>query len=195
MQWEQLTALALFAFVSTFTPGPNNLMLMTSGANVGFIRTIPHMLGITLGFPLMVLLVGFGLVGVFDTFPIIHQILKFASLSYLLWLAYRIATSKSPDTRTEQYQPMSFIGAAAFQWVNPKGWSMALTAVSVYNPSNSLIGLAAIAVIYALSNVPSASFWTVAGQQLQRFLTNPKRITVFNWSMALLLVGSTIPML
>jgi len=195
MQWEQLTALALFAFVSTFTPGPNNLMLMTSGANVGFIRTIPHMLGITLGFPLMVLLVGFGLVGLFDTFPIIHQILKFASLSYLLWLAYRIATSKSPDTRTEQYQPMSFIGAAAFQWVNPKGWSMALTAVSVYNPTNSLIGLAAIAVIYALSNVPSASFWTVAGQQLQRFLTNPKRITVFNWSMALLLVGSTIPML
>ncbi|MDA0148892.1 LysE family translocator [Vibrio sp. LaRot3] len=195
MQWEQLTALALFAFVSTFTPGPNNLMLMTSGANVGFIKTIPHMLGITLGFPLMVLLVGFGLVGVFDTFPIIHQVLKFASLAYLFWLAYRIATSKSPDTRSEQYQPMSFIGAAAFQWINPKGWSMALTAVSVYNPSNSLMGLAAIAVIYALSNVPSASFWTVAGQQLQRFLTNPKRVSLFNWSMAILLIGSTIPMI
>lgn len=195
MQWEQLTALALFAFVSTFTPGPNNLMLMTSGANVGFIKTIPHMLGITLGFPLMVLLVGFGLVGVFDSFPIIHQVLKFASLAYLFWLAYRIATSKSPDTRAEQYQPMSFIGAAAFQWINPKGWSMALTAVSVYNPSNSLMGLAAIAVIYALSNVPSASFWTVAGQQLQRFLTSPKRVSLFNWSMAILLIGSTIPMI
>ncbi|GAK87358.1 transporter LysE family [Vibrio ponticus] len=157
MQWEHLTALALFAFVSTFTPGPNNLMLMTSGANVGFNRTLPHMLGITIGFPVMVVLVGFGLVEVFDRYPIIHQVLKALSLAYLFYLAYQIARSQPPQ-EADTYKPLSFLQAASFQWVNPKGWSMALTAVTVYNPNNSLFGLALIAVIYALANIPSGTF-------------------------------------
>ncbi|WP_114765135.1 LysE family translocator [Vibrio rhodolitus] len=194
MQWEHLTALALFAFVSTFTPGPNNLMLMTSGANVGFNRTLPHMLGITIGFPVMVVLVGFGLVEVFDRYPIIHQVLKALSLAYLFYLAYQIARSQPPQ-EADTYKPLSFLQAASFQWVNPKGWSMALTAVTVYNPNNSLFGLALIAVIYALANIPSGTFWIIAGKQLQYFLTSAKRIRLFNYSMATLLVASTIPMI
>ncbi|WP_194436387.1 LysE family translocator [Vibrio fluminensis] len=195
MQWEHLTALALFAFVSTFTPGPNNLMLMTSGANVGFNRTLPHMLGITIGFPVMVILVGFGLVEVFARYPVIHQVLKVMSLSYLFYLAYKIARSQPPQTGNETYTPLSFLQAASFQWVNPKGWSMALTAVTVYNPDNSLLGLGLIAFIYALANLPSGTFWIVAGKQLQYFLTNAKRIRLFNYSMAALLVISTLPMM
>ena len=132
MPLEQLSALALFAFVSTFTPGPNNIMLMTSGANVGFARTIPHMLGIALGFAAMLLLVGFGLMGIFNAYPVSHQILKYLSLTYLVYLAIKIALSGKAKS-TEAYKPMTFIGAASFQWVNPKGWSMALTAISVYS--------------------------------------------------------------
>lgn len=195
MQWEQLTALALFAFVSTFTPGPNNLMLMASGANVGFIKTVPHMLGITIGFPAMVILVGLGMVEVFSLYPIIHQILKVFSLTYLAYLAFKIARSQPPSQQDGQYQPLNFWQAASFQWVNPKGWSMALTAVTVYNPNNSWLGLSIIALVYALANVPSVSFWTVAGQKLQHFLTTPIRVRAFNYSMALLLVASTLPML
>ncbi|MBA5761020.1 LysE family translocator [Vibrio sp. 404] len=195
MQWEHITALALFAFVSTFTPGPNNLMLMTSGANVGFNRSIPHMLGITIGFPVMVILVGFGLVELFERYPMVHQVLKVVSLTYLFYLAYRIARSQPPQGGEVNYQPLSFLKAASFQWVNPKGWSMALTAVTVYNPENSLFGLALIAVIYAIANIPSGSFWIVAGKQLQYFLTSNTRIRLFNYTMAALLIVSTLPMI
>mgnify|MGYP001171408114 CR=1 FL=1 len=195
MQWEHVTALVLFAFVSTFTPGPNNLMLMTSGANVGFNKTIPHMLGVTIGFPIMVVLVGLGLVEIFDLYPMIHQILKIASLSYLVYLAYQIARSQPPQNEGGNYKPLSFLKAASFQWVNPKGWSMALTAVTVYNPDNSLFGLALIAIIYAIANIPSGSFWIIAGKQLQYLLTNSTRIRVFNYTMAALLIVSTLPMI
>ncbi|HAS62788.1 MAG TPA: lysine transporter LysE [Vibrio sp.] len=195
MQWEHITALALFAFVSTFTPGPNNLMLMTSGANVGFNKSIPHMLGVTIGFPVMVMLVGFGLVELFERYPMVHQILKVVSLTYLIYLAYRIARSQPPQGNEINYQPLSFFKAACFQWVNPKGWSMALTAVTVYNPENSLLGLALIALIYAIANIPSGSFWIVAGKQLQYFLTNNTRIRLFNYTMAALLIASTLPMI
>ncbi|KII76559.1 LysE family translocator [Vibrio renipiscarius] len=195
MPWEQLTALALFAFVSTFTPGPNNIMLMTSGANVGFNKSIPHMLGITIGFPAMVILVGFGLIAIFDQYPMIHHGLKVISLIYLAYLAWQIARSQPPKEKNTHYKPLSFWQAACFQWVNPKGWSMALTAVSVYNPSNSGLGLVIIALVYALANVPSVSFWTLAGQKLQQLLTSRLRVRSFNYSMALLLIASTLPML
>ncbi|RJX68953.1 LysE family translocator [Vibrio sinensis] len=194
MEWEQIGALALFAFVSTFTPGPNNLMLMASGANVGFKRSIPHILGITIGFPVMIILVGLGLMELFTQYPIVHQVLKFVSISYLFYLAYKIATSQPPQTNN-LYQPLTFLNAASFQWVNPKGWSMALTAVSVYNVNNSALGLGIIAIIFVLTNIPSGTAWTIAGKQLQHILTSPSRIRAFNWSMAFLLIGSTVPML
>ncbi|MCL9782519.1 LysE family translocator [Vibrio sp. S4M6] len=194
MELSQLGALALFAFATTFSPGPNNIMLMTSGANVGFVRTIPHMLGVVLGFAFMVLLVGVGLTSVFHTYPVIHQVLKVLSLIYLLYLAYKIAMSK-PDNSQADYRPLSFLGAVCFQWVNPKGWAMALTAVSVYNYSASLIGLIIIAGVFCLVNLPNVGFWTVAGKKLQFWLNSPKRVRHFNWLMAGLLVASTLPMM
>lgn len=194
MEYHQLGALALFAFVSTFTPGPNNIMLMTSGANVGFKRTIPHMLGITLGFGAMLILVGVGLMSLFHAYPMTHDILKGLSLAYLLYLTYKIATSSKTEVK-DDYRPMSFLGAVAFQWVNPKGWSMALTAITVYSSGGSWLELAFIAGIFCLANLPSVTFWTAAGIQLQRWLTTPKRVKGFNYGMAVLLLLSTIPMI
>ncbi|HAU8296503.1 TPA: LysE family transporter [Vibrio vulnificus] len=194
MELSQLSALALFAFVSTFTPGPNNIMLMTSGANVGFVRTIPHMLGITLGFAVMVMLIGVGLMGLFHSYPLSHQILKYLSLSYLVYLAAKIAFSGKASERKD-FKPMSFWQAASFQWVNPKGWTMALTAVSVYSTGSQWWELVLIAGVFILANLPSVSFWTAAGTQLQRWLTTHTRVKSFNISMALLLLLSTVPML
>ncbi len=147
MDYSQWGPLVAFAFVSTFTPGPNNIMLMTSGANVGFWRTIPHMLGVTFGFSVMVLLVGVGLTGLFQAYPVLQQILHVACLVYLVYLAIKIARS-TPANKNHQYKPMSFLSAAMFQWVNPKGWSMALTAVSVYNQSASWAQLLLIALVF-----------------------------------------------
>ncbi|AXY02546.1 LysE family translocator [Vibrio alfacsensis] len=194
MEYHQLGALALFAFVSTFTPGPNNIMLMTSGANVGFKRTIPHMLGIILGFAAMLMLVGVGLMGLFHAYPITHNILKVLSLTYLLYLTYKIATSSKTEVKGD-YRPMSFFGAVAFQWVNPKGWSMALTAITVYSNGGAWLELAFIAGIFCVANLPSVTFWTTAGMQLQRWLTTSKRVKSFNYGMATLLLLSTIPMI
>lgn len=194
MDYSQWGPLVAFAFVSTFTPGPNNIMLMTSGANVGFVRTLPHMLGITCGFSLMVLLVGIGLTGLFQNYPLIQQILHVACLSYLVYLAIQIARSKPADNN-QRYKPMSFFSAVLFQWVNPKGWSMALTAVSVYNQSASWSQLAVISLVFALVNIPSVSVWTAAGKQLSHWMTHPRYVRWFNGAMGGLLLLSAVPML
>jgi len=196
MTYEILLGLTLFSLVSSITPGPNNLMLMTSGANFGFRRTVPHMLGVALGFTFMVLLVGIGLVHIFETFPVSYSILKVVSLAYLMYLAWKIVTAvpASVDDR-ESGAPFTFIQAALFQWVNPKAWTMALTAVSVYSPSQSLTAIAFVAGVFGAVNLPCISVWTGMGQQLQRVLTNPRRLRIFNVLMALLLVGSLYPML
>ena len=138
MNTEILIGLTGFAFVSSITPGPNNLMLMASGANFGFWRSIPHMLGILLGFTLMVFLVGLGLAQVFDAYPVLHDVLKVVSVVYMGWLAWKIANAAPPKKGEAAGTPMTFLQAAAFQWVNPKAWAMALTAVTVYSLGTSL---------------------------------------------------------
>lgn len=195
MTFETLTALALYAFVSSATPGPNNLMLMASGANFGFLRTIPHMLGISIGFMVMLFSVGSGLVQIFDRFPVIYDVLKVASVIYMLWLAWKIANAAPVTKNTEAGAPMTFLQAAAFQWVNPKAWGMALTAITVYVGDATIIWLAAAAVLFSAVNLPSVSMWTIAGKQLQRFLTNPSRLRAYNWTMAALLIASLYPAL
>ncbi len=194
-----LTGLAAFALVSSITPGPNNLMLMASGANFGFRLTIPHMLGVALGFTLMVLLVGLGLVELFTAYPLSHTILKIVSVAYLLFLAWKIATSAPPPASAgdsaARGKPFTFIQAALFQWVNPKAWAMALTALSVYSPSQSLGAVALVAAVFGCINLPSVSLWVVLGQQMRKLLTSPKRLAVFNFSMAVLLVASLYPVL
>ena len=195
MTFETLTALALFAFVSSATPGPNNLMLMASGANFGFARTIPHMMGISIGFMVMLFGVGAGLVQIFDRFPVIYDILKVASVIYMLWLAWKIANAAPVTKNDAAGKPMTFLEAAGFQWVNPKAWAMALTAVTVYVGDASLWWLGFAALLFAVVNLPSVSIWTIAGQQLQRILTNPRRLRMYNWTMAALLVASLYPVL
>ena len=196
MNYEILSALTIFAFVASITPGPNNLMLMSSGANFGFKQTIPHLLGVGIGFTLMIILVGIGLMTVFDRFPASYQILKLMSIIYLLYLALKIASSNS-TTKQEisNTKPLTFIQAALFQWINPKAWTMALTAISVYAPSQSFIAVLWIAIIFGLINLPCISSWIVLGQKMQAILTNPKRIKTFNITMALLLIASLYPTL
>jgi threonine/homoserine/homoserine lactone efflux protein len=195
MTWETLSALALFAFVTSVTPGPNNLMLMASGANFGFRRTIPHMLGVALGFVLMAFLVGVGLAGLFQTYPVAVTVLEVASVAYMLWLAWKIAHAAAPKEREATGNPITFLQAAAFQWVNPKAWAMALTAVTVYAPERSLGAVALVAAVFGAINLPSVSVWTVLGQQVRRVLTTGRRLVAFNWTMAVLLVASLAPVL
>lgn len=194
MSYDLLLALTLFAFVSSITPGPNNLMLMASGANFGFRRTLPHLLGVGIGFTLMIVLVGVGLVQVFDLYPISHQILKVVSVIYLLWLAWKIANAATPEGDVQsEGTPITFIQAALFQWVNPKAWTMALTAISAYTPDQTLYYVSLVALVFGIVNLPSVSLWTVLGEQMARFLTSAARLRAFNWAMAGLLVLSLYP--
>ena len=195
MSYELLAGLALFAFVSSITPGPNNLMLMASGANFGFRRTIPHMTGVALGFILMLILVGIGLVQVFDAYPISYTVLKVVSVAYLLYLAWKIANAAPPSEVDEAGRPFTFLQAAAFQWVNPKAWAMGLTATSVYAPDPSTTSILLVASVFAAINYPCVGAWTMLGQQMRRILTSAARLRAFNVTMALLLVASLAPVL
>ncbi|MHC0054360.1 LysE family translocator [Actibacterium sp. D379-3] len=195
MTYDLITALAAFAFVSSITPGPNNLMLMASGANFGFRRSIPHMLGIAIGFTVMVVLVGIGLAQIFDAVPVSYTLLRIFSVAYLLYLAWKIANAGAPEAARTTGRPFTFLQAALFQWVNPKAWAMALTAISVYAPAQDLRAVTLVALTFGLINLPSVSTWTILGQQMRRFLTGPLRLRLFNVTMALLLVASLYPVL
>jgi threonine/homoserine/homoserine lactone efflux protein len=195
MNLDQLLALVAFALVTSVTPGPNNLMLMASGANYGFRRTIPHMLGVSIGFVLMIVLVGLGLVQVFEAYPASRRILLGVSVIYLLYLTWKIATASRPDAPELAGSPLTFLQAALFQWVNPKAWAMALTATSVYAPSANFRSVLLVAGVFGLISVPSVSSWTAAGRQMRRWLTNAARLRAFNIGMAVLLLASLYPLL
>jgi threonine/homoserine/homoserine lactone efflux protein len=192
MKLEILTALCTFAFVSSVTPGPNNLMLMTSGANFGVWRSLPHFFGVVFGFMLMIILVGTGLVQVFEAYPVSYQILRICSIVYLSYLAWKIAAAK-PQCVESRAKPMTSLQAALFQWVNPKAWAIALTAVTVYAPSQSLAAIGLIALICGVINMPSVFIWVLLGSKMQRLLSSGVRLKVFNYSMALLLLATLYP--
>ena len=185
-------ALIAFALVSSLTPGPNNLMLMASGANFGVLRTVPHMLGVGLGFALMIFLVGIGLVGVFELWPPALTVLKVVSVGYMLWLAWKIAHSAPPSLAQDKgkARPMTFLQAVMFQWVNPKAWTMALTAITVYAPKHDIPAVLAVALVFGAVNLPSVSSWAAMGTLMRQVLTTPWRLRAFNWSMAAVLIGS-----
>jgi threonine/homoserine/homoserine lactone efflux protein len=191
MEQTTLAALSAFALVSSITPGPNNMMLMASGANFGLRRTVPHALGVGVGFTLMIVLVGVGLMGLFDLFPILNTMLKVVSVAYLLWLAWKIANAAAPgEGESPRGKPMSFVQAMLFQWVNPKAWSMALSAIALYAPDRNFAAVLLVALIFGIINLPSTSLWAVMGQVLRGWLSSPARLKAFNWTMAALLVGS-----
>ncbi|MEL7214650.1 MAG: LysE family translocator [Pseudomonadota bacterium] len=193
MTYDLMTALVAFAFVTSITPGPNNLMLMASGANFGLRRTVPHALGVALGFVAMAVLVGLGVAEVFERYPVMHAVLTVVSVLYMLWLAWHIATAAAPEGRESTGTPLTFLQAAAFQWVNPKAWTMALGAMTVYAPDGSALSILLVAVVFGMVNLPAVGSWAILGQQMQRVLTNPARLRLFNWAMAALLVASLLP--
>lgn len=196
MSAEVFLALLGYAFVTSITPGPNNLMLLASGVNFGFIRTIPHMLGVGIGFFVMLLAVGFGLGAVFTAFPALHLVLKVLGSAYLLYLAWRIATTRSLAKEGKAGAvPMTFLEAAAFQWVNPKAWVMALSAMAIYtNPDRPFLSIWIVAAAFALVNLPSVSSWAGFGTALRGFLSDPVRLKWFNIAMGVLLVLTLWPM-
>ena len=197
MSLEIFLALLVFAFVTSITPGPNNFMLLASGVNFGFRRTVPHMLGIGAGFLSLLLGVGFGLGAILAAYPSLHTGLKVAGVLYLVYLAWRIAMSRSlGESGAGVARPMRFVEAAAFQWVNPKAWVMAATAMAIYTtPEAPVVSVVLVAIAFALVNVPSVSTWAGFGVALRGFLSDETRLKRFNVAMGVLLVASLWPML
>lgn len=197
MSFENFAALLVFSFVSSITPGPNNFMLLASGVNFGFTRSIPHMLGIGVGFASLLLGVGLGLGALLAAYPALHLALKVLGGAYLLYLAGRIAMSRTMGSgKNEKARPMSFIEAAAFQWVNPKGWVMAVTAMAIYtNPQEPFVSVLLVTFAFALVNVPCVSSWTAFGLTLRGFLSDPTRLKWFNITMGIALALTLWPMM
>lgn len=196
MPLDTFLALVLVAFTTSITPGSNNMMLFASGVNFGFRRTIPHMFGIGAGFFSLLIGVGLGLGALLHTMPLVYTVLKFAGGAYLVWIAWKIASSRSLSEGRDSAAPMSFFSAAAFQWVNPKAWVMAVTAMATYtNPELYLASVLIVGLAFAVVNVPSVSTWAGFGSALSDWLSDPMRLKWFNITMAVLLVASLWPML
>jgi threonine/homoserine/homoserine lactone efflux protein len=178
-----------------FTPGPNNILVASSGVNFGFRATIPHMLGITVGFPLMLLIVGLGLARIFIALPALHAALKYLCIAYMLYLAWRIAAASAIDEARRTTKPLTFIQGAAVQWVNGKGWVVALSVATTYTVVDRTLPLqiAALAAVCAGITMASVCCWTLFGSLLRNFLQTDVRRRWFNYSMAALLVASIIP--
>jgi threonine/homoserine/homoserine lactone efflux protein len=197
MNTGTLLSASLFVVVSSITPGPNNMMILASGVNFGFARSLRHLLGISLGFGLMVLLVGLGLHTLLEQWPMVYRVMRWVGAGYLLWLAWKLAHAAPPSTRApETAHPIGFFGAAAFQWVNPKAWVMAVTAISTFLPEQAQpVQVAALAALVIAWNLPCVATWGAFGGAMRQILQDPRRLRVFNRVMALALVGSLIPML
>ena len=195
MSQQLLIAFVVFAAVMCFTPGPNNVMLLASGLNYGLRRSLPHVAGVTIGFAFMIAVVGFGFGAVFTAYPVLQTVLKYAGAAYLVYLAYAIATSAPPDPEAAaQRRPMTFIGAALFQWVNVKGWVMVIGTVTAYAaiasyPWNIILQTLLTLLMGLLSTVT----WTLFGTSLQSLVKSPGMIRAFNIAMAVLLLASLIP--
>tara|TARA_A100001015_G_scaffold260747_1_gene305739 strand:+ start:1596 stop:2201 length:606 start_codon:yes stop_codon:yes gene_type:complete len=194
MSVELIFALFIFAFVSSITPGPNNIMLMASGTNFGFRKTIPHILGINIGYSMLTFSLGIGLMEVFNLFPLIKIILKSLCSGYLVYLSYRIATSSTSTDKNEKQKsrPFSFTEAMLFQWVNPKGWTMALSAITIYSPTNALSGIILVTVAFSITNFPCQCLWTLLGQQFRKLMSSSFKLKMFNYIMAGLLMLTLI---
>lgn len=196
MSLELFLAFATYAFVSSITPGPNNTMLLASGVHFGFARTIPHILGVSIGFLVMVLAVGAGMKAILDNYPMVYTALRWISGAYLLWFAWKLATAGPLNDRAKQTRPMSFLAAAAFQWVNPKCWIMAVGATAAYMPPESgVFGIIIVAFVYAMINAPSIATWAAFGTVIRRWLVNPTTMRIFNLTAAGLQVVSLYPLI
>ena len=190
-------AILLFTATASITPDPNNIMIMTSGVNFGVKRSIPHVLGICLGFPVMVIALGFGLGTIFDSLPILHDIIKILGVAYLMYLAWLIASSSPFEEAASPVMPLGFDQAVLFQWVNPKAWVMATGALSAYTTTvgDTLAQVLFIAFAFLITAGPSVMIWLVFGAGLKRYLDNALHNRIFNIIMGLLLVTSMLPVI
>ena len=193
---EIFLALIAFSFAASATPGPNNFMLLASGVNFGFRRTVPHMLGIFGGFLSLLVAIALGLGALLQTVPALHTALKVAGGLYLAWLAWKIASSRSLRAADSGARPMRLVEAAAFQWVNVKGWVIALAAMAAYtDDTNYALTATIVCVAFAAVNLPVVAAWTLFGASLRGWLADPVRLKWFNIAMGVLLVASLWPML
>ncbi|MDP3798216.1 MAG: LysE family translocator [Polaromonas sp.] len=197
MSPELLPALCLFALVTSITPGPNNTMVLASGVNFGFARSLPHIAGISIGFGVMTVAAGLGLHSALQSVPQAYAAMRYLGAAYMLWLAWQLAYSGPMAAETAgAARPMGFFAAAAFQWVNPKAWVMALGAVTAYLPAQpSPAQLVAMTLIFCLINAPCVGLWAACGCALRRLLEKPLYLRIFNVSMAVALVASLYPLL
>jgi threonine/homoserine/homoserine lactone efflux protein len=195
MSQQLLWAFVIFTLVMSFTPGPNNIMLLSSGVSFGFRRTVPHMLGVSLGFAFMLGAIGFGLGAIFIAYPVLQAILKYLGAAYLVYLAVVIAMSGSTGLEESGgRRPMTFWGAVIFQWVNAKGWVMAIGTITAYAaiarfPANILLQSAIILAV----TLGSTAIWTLCGTALRPLLSSPRLVRGFNLVMATLLIASLYP--
>lgn len=192
---DYLFAVVLFAVSSSVTPGPNNIMVMTSGLNFGVKKSLPLLTGICVGFTVMLLLVGFGFSQLFELFPSLHFLIKCAGVAYLLYLAYLIARSAGEVESGEQSKPLSFMKGALFQWVNGKAWVVATGAIAAFTTvgANFFSQNLMIATTFFLVSFPCVGVWLMFGSLLKNVLNSAKSRMVFNYIMSGLLVLSVAP--
>jgi len=191
---ETLLALILFAIAGAFTPGPNNIMLAASGMNFGFLRTVPHMSGVVIGFVAMLLAIGFGMGALFIAYPEIQTVLKIAGIFYLLWLAWKIANAAPADPKAHA-APFSFVQAALFQWVNPKALIAVFSTMSLFiRPERAHGDVLIVGLVFFFVSIGAVLTWTGFGTALRRVLRDDSKRRAFNIAMAVLLVASIVPM-
>ena len=195
MPLETFVALVSFAFVMSFTPGPNNIMLTASGANFGLARSTPHMAGVVVGYALLLCAAGGGLGALIVAFPAVQIALKVIGAAYLLWLAWKVANAGTASEGDGAARPLTFLQAAAFQWVNPKGVIIALGAAALYlHPERAVRDFAVMFAVFSVATLLSALTWTGFGVALRKVLRSDRQARIFNVVMALLLVASIVPM-
>ena len=196
MTIDAMLALAAIAVTMTWTPGPNNVMLTASGATFGLARTFPHAMGVAFGFPVMLFLVAMGLGGLFETYPLIADVLSWVGFAAMLWFSWKIATARTDDAPSDHptaSRPLTLWQAAAFQWVNPKAWTFAVWITASYaSGGDAIVAILVAALIFLCSGLGSSMAWTAFGAMIGRVLGNGTRMQVFNVAMAMLLLGSAV---
>ena len=190
----EILSITLFGIVAAYTPGPNNFVAFYSGFNFGIKRTLPHILGVTFGFPFLLLCMALGLINIFKLYPLIQEILKYLGTLFLIYLAYKISFSGSVTGDNKNKNPVKFLETFIFQFLNPKGVIASVIVVSTYIDSGeNLINYTTQIIILAfIVSVTSITLWTFMGKFLRKFATNQKFINYFNYVMSLLLLTSII---
>ena len=197
MDQHLLLGLVSFAFVTSITPGPNNLMLLTAGANFGFRRSLPHILGITAGCQVLLLAIALGLGQLFSAWPMSVVLLKLAGSAFLIYMALQLLRPRAAALgEAGEVRPLSFLQAALFQWVNPKAWLMLITGLATYvNPTQMALSTLLIGITFAVVGLPLTCLWNVGGVALKDWLQHGRRLLHFNRLMAALLLASLVPLL